>query len=280
MPSASLIFNPLKQLWSAYERQLERRPVLTQMTTSAVLWGAGDVIAQRLEHWEQQVQHEEAREAAINGNTGRKAVPGSHPKSAEVSSSAAVAEDLPPLMYEWRRAIMTALFGSTFVGPVGHFWYIALDGWCRSMVPGGGPAFIATKVLIDTAVLGPFYVAAFFAWGCALIDGSGLPEFKRKMAVDFVPTLAAEVTIWPVVQAVNFSVVPLKHQLLVVNTMTILDACFMSWARNQEDWLAKVKGWMSGSGDQQQQNLQGQLSKTGQLQVAPLVVDGVSKRKR
>lgn len=82
--------------------------------------------------------------------------------------------------------------------------------------------------------------AAFFAWGCALIDHSGWPEFKRKMRVDFLPTLTAEVSIWPIVQSVNFSVVPLKHQLLVINVFTIMDAAFMSWARNQEDWVTKV----------------------------------------
>lgn len=60
------------------------------------------------------------------------------------------------------------------------------------------------------------------------------------MRVDFLPTLTAEVSIWPIVQSVNFSVVPLKHQLLVINVFTIMDAAFMSWARNQEDWVAKV----------------------------------------
>lgn len=49
---AASLSGPLKALWGAYERQLERRPVLTQMSTSALLWTSGDVIAQRLEHWE------------------------------------------------------------------------------------------------------------------------------------------------------------------------------------------------------------------------------------
>ncbi len=39
--------------------------------------------------------------------------------------------------------------------------------------------------------------------------------------------------------------VPLQHQLLVVNTMTIADAAFMSWARNQEDWLGKALHWLA-----------------------------------
>jgi hypothetical protein len=132
--------------------------------------------------------------------------------------------------------------------------------------------------------MGPFYVAAFFAWGCALIDFSGMTEFKRKMRVDFVPTLAAEVTFWPVIQGINFSCVPLKHQLLVVNTMTIFDACFMSWSRNQDDWLGKVKGWIAGEGDkdeQQQQQQQGKKShkkQQRQLEVTPLRLEGPGKQ--
>jgi hypothetical protein len=32
--------------------------------------------------------------------------------------------------------------------------------------------------------------------------------------------------------------VPLAHQLLAVNFMTLMDAAFMSWARTQDDWAA------------------------------------------
>jgi protein Mpv17 len=159
MSNASLIFNPLKQLWGAYERQLERRPVLTQMTTSAVLWCSGDVIAQRLEHWEKQMQHEKKRaDAAVAGGT--KAVKGAHPSSAEVGSSgASSSDDAPQLVIDWRRALMTGMFGSTFVGPVGHFWYINLDKWCARVFPGGGAKFIAAKVGVASALPGCTAVA-------------------------------------------------------------------------------------------------------------------------
>lgn len=114
--------------------------------------------------------------------------------------------------------------------------------------------------------------AAFFAWGCALIDHSGWPEFKRKMKVDFVPTLAAEVSIWPIVQSVNFSVVPLQHQLLVINVFTIIDAAFMSWARNQEDWVTKVLAALPGG------NKGGSSSSGAQLQMKPLVAESSKKK--
>lgn len=35
--------------------------------------------------------------------------------------------------------------------------------------------------------------------------------------------------------------VPVRHQLLVVNTFSLLDAAFISWVGNQSDWLGKMK---------------------------------------
>ncbi len=78
------------------------------------------------------------------------------------------------------------------------------------------------------------------------------PAACLQMRTDFWPTLIAEVSIWPVVQAINFAKVPLKHQLLVVNAFTTLDAAFMSWARNREDWfgrlLEQLKAGSEGTG--------------------------------
>jgi protein Mpv17 len=45
--------------------------------------------------------------------------------------------------------------------------------------------------------------------------------------------MPCQVSVWPLVQSVNFSVVPVRHQLLVINMFTIVDAAFMSWARGQ-----------------------------------------------
>lgn len=173
----SLVSNPFKQLWSAYERQLERRPVLTQMTTSALLWGTGDLIAQRLEHWEQQNNLKKQ----LATPTAAKPAKGPHPKSAEVE--AATISSLSQLDIDWKRAVLTGLFGALFVGPVGHYWYMAIDRWCSKLAPARGPVFVASKVTVDTVAMGPFYVSAFFAWGCALMDGSGWTGLQHKMKV-------------------------------------------------------------------------------------------------
>jgi hypothetical protein len=72
-----------------------------------------------------------------------------------------------------------------------------------------------------------------------------------------VPTYAAELAFWPLVQTANFSYVPVRHQLLAVNTFSLLDAAFISWAGNQKDWLGKMMGRM-GMGDASQTGADGQ----------------------
>jgi hypothetical protein len=63
-----------------------------------------------------------------------------------------------------------------------------------------------------------------------------------QFQVDFIPTYAAELAFWPLVQTANFSYVPVRHQLLAVNTFSLLDAAFISWVGNQQDWLGKIMG--------------------------------------
>lgn len=42
--------------------------------------------------------------------------------------------------------------------------------------------------------------------------------------------------------------VPVRHQLLVVNTFSLLDAAFISWVGNQEGWYTKILDRMGLSG--------------------------------
>lgn len=123
------------------------------------------------------------------------------------------------------------------MGPIGHVWYQGLDYHCGRWFPAGTKRFTAAKVVLDSAVLGPIYILAFYAWGAALIDGTGVEGFKEKITKDFIPTYCAEMLIWPGFQTLNFTKVPVAHQLLAVNVMSLLDASFLSWARSQEDWV-------------------------------------------
>ena len=56
-----------------------------------------------------------------------------------------------------------------------------------------------------------------------------LQDVRQKIKHDFLSTYLAELAIWPAFQAFNFWKVPVRHQLLVVNTGCLLDATFLCW---------------------------------------------------
>lgn len=170
------------------------------MTTSLLLWGLGDLAAQKI------VEQ-------------RKDIDG-------------------------RRLALTGTFGAAFMGPVGHYWYIGLDWFCASIFLPGSKRFLAAKILLDSVVLTPIYVLAFYAWGAIAMDGTGWKGFTDKAVNDFLPTFAAELSFWPTVQLFNFTRIPLEHQLLVVNLGMIIDASFLSWARTQDDWLGTLMKYL------------------------------------
>uniref|UniRef100_A0A7S0RWM4 Peroxisomal membrane protein MPV17 n=1 Tax=Chlamydomonas leiostraca TaxID=1034604 RepID=A0A7S0RWM4_9CHLO len=197
-----------KGLWARYEHALHKRPVLTQMTTSALLWGLGDVLAQRVAERVQTVDK--------------------------------------------RRIGLTAGFGAGFMGPVGHFWYQGLDIMASKLLkPGTGP-FLIGKVVADTFILGPLYVIAFYAYGSYFIDQTGWQGFHSKITKDFFPTFLAELAIWPAFQTFNFTKIPVNHQLLAVNCMTLVDASFLSWARSQENWVDTMMASLPGADKKQE----------------------------
>jgi hypothetical protein len=109
---------PFRALWAAYNRQLQRQPVLTQVSTSAVLWGAGDLLAQQIE--------KAGREhASYDAQVASPPPPGSSqaPSVLPLRQLPVPARNLAAEGgVDWRRSGMTGVFGGSVVGPIGHYW--------------------------------------------------------------------------------------------------------------------------------------------------------------
>lgn len=69
--------------------------------------------------------------------------------------------------FDFRRTGVNALYGGAFLGPVGHFWYHALEAGVSRALPGGGVRMIAAKLVADLGLFGPVHLAAFLAWNAA-----------------------------------------------------------------------------------------------------------------
>lgn len=142
--------------------------------------------------------------------------------------------------FDQRRCFWTAMFGAAFIGPVGHHWYLGLEKFCCRAFKKGSTRFLIGKVFLDSAILGPIYVAAYFGFSFMILQRGRWDDFKKRMERDFLPTVAAELVFWPAFQVWNFVKVPVKHQLLAVNMMCVVDAAFLSWAGHHNNWLEAV----------------------------------------
>ncbi|EPS65987.1 hypothetical protein M569_08790, partial [Genlisea aurea] len=88
------------RLWRWYRNCLSTHPVKTQVISSGVLWGTGDIAAQTVTHFTAKPLHR---------------------LSHHVSSLIPWCCD-KKLKINWKRVATTTFFGLGFVGPVGHFW--------------------------------------------------------------------------------------------------------------------------------------------------------------
>ncbi|CAJ1972313.1 unnamed protein product [Sphenostylis stenocarpa] len=201
------------KLWKWYQNCLAVHPVKTQVISSGLIWGVGDVAAQAVTHYTAKT-HDTMDE-----------------------------DDNKELKINWKRVSTTSLFGLGFVGPVGHYWYEGLDRFIRLklMLRPNSFRFVATKVAVDGFIFGPLDLLVFFTF-MGFSAGKSVPQIKEDVKRDFLPAFVLEGGIWPIVQVANFRFIPVRYQLLYVNFFCLLDSCFLSWVEQQQD--APWKQWL------------------------------------
>ncbi|GAA0150976.1 transporter [Lithospermum erythrorhizon] len=202
------------RLWKWYQKSLAVHPVKTQVISSGLIWGFGDIAAQSVTHLTAPNHHHQ------------------------------LSDEDNKFRINWKRVATTSMFGFAFVGPVGHFWYEGLDRIIRfrmHMQPKS-LRFVATKVALDGIIFGPLDLLVFFTY-MGFSTGKSAAQVKEDVKRDFLPAFILEGGVWPAVQVVNFRFVPVSYQLLYVNFFCLLDSCLLSWIEQQQD--ASWKQWIS-----------------------------------
>ncbi|XP_068334234.1 uncharacterized protein [Pyrus communis] len=215
------------KLWKWYQNCLSFHPLKTQVISSGVLWGVGDIAAQY-------VTHSNAR------------------KRLQLSDRDA------DFKVNWKRVAITSTFGFAFVGPVGHFWYEGLDKFIKLKLhlQPKSVRFVAAKVAMDGLIFGPLDLLVFFTY-MGFSTGKNSVQVKEDLKRDFLPALALEGGVWPIVQIANFRYVPVRYQLLYVNMFCLLDSAFLSWVEQQKD--AAWKQWFTSFTSFKERGGQGKL---------------------
>lgn len=120
------------------------------------------------------------------------------------------------------RVARYGVFGALVAGPLGHFWFGALD----AVFPLGARGVLG-KVACDQMLFSPFILAAFFG-GMAIMEGRGMRKSHQEVKDKVVPTLFTAWKVWPFLNLVNFGVVPPALRILFVNGASVIWIGFLS----------------------------------------------------
>ena len=116
----------------------------------------------------------------------------------------------------------TAVFG-----PAMTKWYPFLE---RKIKLQNRTTTLVARVLVDQTVFASTNLFVFLT-SMALMEGTSPRE---KLASTYVEALKKNWMVWPAVQTLNFTIVPLEHRPIVVNVVSLGWNCYLSYVNSRK----------------------------------------------
>ena len=73
-----------------------------------------------------------------------------------------------------------------------------------------------------------------FYFYCDLLTGQSF-KMKTTFCDKFIPTQILNLQVWPILQYINFSMIPIKFRVLYDNILSIFWNAYLSWIQNKND---------------------------------------------
>nr|XP_022902474.1 mpv17-like protein 2 [Onthophagus taurus] len=133
-----------------------------------------------------------------------------------------------PERYDWTRLWRMTLVGFGY-GPLHHFFYTGI----AKIWPQKTLQTVGKKLLADQFIMSPVCISFLF-YGVGLLEGNTFRECATELQQKFLEVYTVDWCVWPPVQFVNFYFLPLKYQVLYINTVTMLYNIFLSYMKHRE----------------------------------------------
>ena len=110
------------------------------------------------------------------------------------------------------------------MAPIQHKWFGLLSS-LFPIAPGKPHAMTNAlrRVAFDQFIFAPVGLAAFFTF-MTVAEGGGRKAITKKFQDVYLPALKANFLVWPLVQVLNFRVVPIQFQIVGIAT-SVQRAC-------------------------------------------------------
>ncbi|XP_067636216.1 mpv17-like protein isoform X2 [Eurosta solidaginis] len=144
--------------------------------------------------------------------------------------------------YDWMRCMRFSMFGALYVAPT-------LYGWVRLssvMWPQMNLKVGVVKAAVEQISYGPFAGCSFF-YGMSLLEGKNHKEAVQEVKDKFPPTFKVGICFWPIIQTINFSMIPESYRVVFVSVCSLGWTTFLAYL--------KTKNMHEGEEEDQSQSL-------------------------
>lgn len=117
--------------------------------------------------------------------------------------------------HDMARTGRMVFYGACIFGPAATKWFGFLQK--KVVIPGRPNAQIVARVLTDQTVFASTNLFCFLST-MALLEGT---DPRKKLESTYFNALSKNWMVWPIVQFTNFKFVPLPHQVLFVNFISL-----------------------------------------------------------
>ena len=230
MPLSRFSFS---SLISWYSNQLDRRPLLTKIISSALIAASGDIICQVIDNGSTTaacIDDNTITAATVSKIEEKRVQTNDNDTDIRITidnTTAQQQQQQQQQQIDWYRTGRFFLIGAFWVAPATHVWYGFLS--TRLLAGAATPKRILQRLLIDQFGAAPIFCPTFMGllW---LLEGQQ-PSVVVTELIDATPTLLiSNWTLWFPAMAVMFSVVPLKFQVLYSNCVGLIWSVYLSYA--------------------------------------------------
>ena len=98
------------------------------------------------------------------------------------------------------------------------------------IAPGNSRLSVFKKLVFTQTIFTLISMSAFYT-AIPLMNGQDMTDIREEIGKKLWPTLVTNWKVWPVLQLINFSFVPVKLQVLYVAFFSLFFNCYLSFMK-------------------------------------------------
>eukprot|EP01100_Stratorugosa_tubuloviscum_P014742 TRINITY_DN803_c0_g6_i1.p1 TRINITY_DN803_c0_g6~~TRINITY_DN803_c0_g6_i1.p1 ORF type:complete len:220 (-),score=80.09 TRINITY_DN803_c0_g6_i1:28-687(-) len=215
-------------LFQKYLNYAKKRPFLSKIWTTCLLFGVGDFIAQGIEIYKSNnsniiIENESQLQNLISTKEIKESIESTNQQIQIQNQSQNQSQS-----FSVARLIRFSIIGLIFAGPYFHNSFKLVD---KINFRNKFTTIIA-KVSIDQTIGAPIFVFCFLSLS-SLLAGKNIKETEERLKLLLWPTLKMNWTVWPFVQLFNFTLLKPEQRILFVNIIGVGWRTYLSMITNK-----------------------------------------------